>query len=318
MRRTDTIVITGASSGIGRATAHEFAKRGANLVLVARGVEPLAETAAECERLGGHAVIHPADVSEPGHAGEVVETALTEFGRVDVWVGAASVYAFGTFEQTPPDVFRRVIETNLFGQVEAARAVLPVLRRQGGGTFIPIASVYGKTTAPNVSAYVTSKWATVGISQSLGHELVGSGIAVCAVLPSTVDTPIHAHAANYTGESVHPIMPLIDPHRVARTIVRLTRHPRPVTVVGQSQRMFIPLQAVSSRAYSAFIRASWRVFALRGGSVAPNPGTVFASDPDSNAITGGWRSGWLRAGFAVGAAAALVTLWRRSGEPARG
>ncbi|HRN28594.1 MAG TPA: SDR family NAD(P)-dependent oxidoreductase [Terrimesophilobacter sp.] len=318
MRRNDVVVITGASSGIGRATAHEFAKRGAQLVLAARGAAALEDTAVECERLGARAIVVTADVSESGAADEIVDAALAEFGTIDVWVGAASVYAYGTFERTPPDVFHHIIETNLFGQVEAARAVLPVFRRQGAGTFIPIASVYGKTTAPNVSAYVASKWATIGFALSLSHELHGSGIAVCTVLPSTIDTPIHSHAANFTGENVNPIPPLVDPGRVARAIVRLTRRPRPVTVIGQSQRIFIPLQYLSARCYSFVIRSSWRLFALRGGTVTPHPGTVFDSDPQSNAVTGGWRSGWVRAGLALGAlAAAAIALRSRETGPAR-
>lgn len=289
MARGEVVVITGASSGIGRATAHEFAKRGGRLVLAARSESSLADVADECARLGGVAIVLRSDVSDPEQVNAIAERAVREFGRIDVWVGAASVYGFGTFEQTPPDAFRQIVETNLFGQIEGARAALPIFRRQGTGTLIMVASVYGKTTAPNVSAYVTSKWATVGFAQCLSHELHGTGIAVCAVLPSTADTPIHSHAANYTGQVVRPIPPLIDPRRVARAIARLAHHPRPITVVGQTQRLFIPLQAISSRLYSAFIRLAWRVSALRRGRVAPNPGTVFTPDPASNAVAGGWR-----------------------------
>lgn len=289
MTRGEVVVITGASSGIGRAAAHEFAKRGARLVLAARSESSLHDVVHECTALGGIAVASVSDVSDPEQISAIAALALNEFGRIDVWVGAASVYGFGTFEQTPPDVFRHIIDTNLFGQVESARVALPVFRRQSSGTLIMIASVYGKTTAPNVAAYVTSKWATVGFAQSLGHELHGTGISVCAVLPSTVDTPIHSHAANYTGQIVHPIRPFIDPRRVARAIARLARRPRPITVVGQTQRLFIPLQAISSRLYSVLIRLAWRLSALRGGTVAPGPGTVFAPDPASNAVNGGWR-----------------------------
>lgn len=285
------VVITGASSGIGRATAHAFAKRGATLVLAARSAASLEEVAAECKLRGGHALVVPTDVSDEAQVQALARTAVETFGRIDVWVGGASVYSYGTFEQTPPEIFRQILETNLFGQIFGARAVLPYFRSQGSGVLIFVGSVYSKITTPYVGPYVTSKFGLLGFSEVLRQELRGvKGISICTVLPATIDTPIYQHAANYTGEQVHPLPPVVGPHRVARGIVRMAEHPRPSTVIGQLQRSFIPFHALLSRLYEPTVGALMKVMALRGGSVPPSSGTVLRPRPATNRIFGGWRS----------------------------
>jgi NAD(P)-dependent dehydrogenase (short-subunit alcohol dehydrogenase family) len=116
--RGAVVVITGASSGIGRAAALEFADRGSRLVLAARGVGPLRETVGECEARGAEAIAVPTDVRDEVAVGELAEAAISRFGRIDVWVNNAGVIGYGRFEQVPSDVFRAVIETNLMGQVK--------------------------------------------------------------------------------------------------------------------------------------------------------------------------------------------------------
>ncbi|WP_168625631.1 SDR family NAD(P)-dependent oxidoreductase [Cryobacterium sp. BB307] len=305
-KTADVVVITGASSGIGRATAHEFAERGVRLVLAARDPEGLDAVVAECTQRGCNAVAKITDVSDETQVQALVDRAVAQFGRIDVWVGAASVYAFGSVEQLPREVFRQLVETNFFGQVYGVRAVLPHMRRVGSGTIILIGSVYSKTTAPYVSAYVASKFATFGFAQSLMHELRSTGISLCMVLPATIDTPIHQHAANATGQVVKPIPPIASPLRVARAIVRLSKRPQPVTVVGSVQGSLIWLQQLAPGTYSRVITAMWHWLGLRGGSVPMSPGTVFEPDPASNQLTGGWRSPLARAGFALGAVAAVA------------
>jgi NAD(P)-dependent dehydrogenase (short-subunit alcohol dehydrogenase family) len=115
-----TVVITGASSGVGRATAHAFARRGADLVLTARAAGPLEDTAAECESLGGRAVVAPAEVTSPESMRRVADIAVGRFGGLDVWVNNAGLGAVGRFHEVPMEAHRRVIETNLLGYLHGA------------------------------------------------------------------------------------------------------------------------------------------------------------------------------------------------------
>jgi NAD(P)-dependent dehydrogenase (short-subunit alcohol dehydrogenase family) len=282
------VVITGASSGIGRETAHEFARNGARLMLAARSRSSLEEAAAECAALGGEAEVHVTDVSDERQVRKLVDATVARFGRVDVWVGAASLFCYGRFEDVPPDVFRRMIEVNLFGQVHGARAVLPQLRRQGGGSIILIGSVYSRVATPYVSAYITSKHAVAGFAESLRQETREDGIDVSLVLPSTADTPIYQHAANFTGHATQPLPPRIAPERVARAIVDLADSPRPAVVVGQSQRVAIPLQRWMPRLYGTVALWAMRHLALRPQRARPSEGTLFEPQPESNAVRGGW------------------------------
>src|SRR5690606_13423650 len=122
--RDSVVVITGASSGIGRATATRLARQGANLVLAARRGHELEAVAAECREHGAGCLVVPTDVADEDAVQRLADRALGEFGRIDVWINDAAVSAFGPFEATPPEVYRRVIETNLFGCIHGTRAAL--------------------------------------------------------------------------------------------------------------------------------------------------------------------------------------------------
>ncbi|TKV28707.1 SDR family NAD(P)-dependent oxidoreductase [Arthrobacter sp. NamB2] len=296
MNRATTVVITGASSGIGRATARLFAEDGAQLVLAGRDEETLEVVAAECRDRGGVVIAVPTDVGSEPDVDALARAALERFGRIDVWVGNASLYSIGTFEQTPSEVFDRLIEVNLLGQVYGARAALRVFRRQGGGVLVSIASVYSRITSPLVSPYVTSKFGLLGFLEVLRMELRDApGIHVCAVLPATVDTPIHQHAANYTGRPVRPLPPVVDPVRVARAIVRVSRKPRRLTQVGRVQSAFVYARAFAPLVYETVVPTLYRAVALRKGSMPPAPGNVFDTDRKLTGVTGGWRLlPWLR------------------------
>ncbi|WP_150307485.1 SDR family NAD(P)-dependent oxidoreductase [Planctomonas psychrotolerans] len=288
--RNQVVVITGASSGIGRATAHAFAKRGASVVLAARNADDLVDVVVECRRLGGQAISVPTDVSDEDAVIALAEAAVAAFGRIDVWVGNASVFAYGTFEDIPADVFEKIMATNLHGQVYGARAVLPQFRAQGHGVLVLVASIYSKIATPYVSPYVTSKFGLLGFGEVLRQELrKAKGIDVSLVLPATIDTPIYQQAANYTGGNVHPLPPAVAPERVARVIVRQARRPRPVTYVGRAQRLAEPLRALPTRLYDLSTTATMDVMALRGGTVEPTPGNVLETQPRGNATHGGWR-----------------------------
>ena len=284
------VVITGASSGIGRATAQLYARKAARLVLASRGREALETVADECRSLGAQALVVPTDVSSEDEVASLAAAAVAEFGRIDVWVGNAGVFAYGAFERLPADVFRQVVETNLMGQVHGARAVLPVFRRQGSGTLVIVGSLYSRVGSPAISPYVTSKWGLLGFAESLRQELRGTGIQVRVILPGTIDTPIYQHSANVTGRHVHPLPPATSPKRVARAIARSPRRRRHAAFVGRAQTVVLPVHRVAPPVYDA--AAGWLMdtVELRGDGVEETPGTVFAPPSSASPVTGGWRT----------------------------
>lgn len=301
------VVITGASSGIGRAAAHLFAKEGARIVLAARSADVLAEVAEECRTRGGHPVVVPTDVSDERQVEALAIAAVAYFGRIDVWVENASVFSYGPFEETPPEVFRQVIETNLFGVVHAARAVLPHFRAQGGGSLVITNSLFGKVTSPYLSPYIASKHATFALSQVLQEELHGTDIRVSAILPATIDTPIYQNAAESPGMEMHPLPPLVSPKRVAKAIVKASRSRRPVTkVVGRVQGLLIPFNGVAPETYKLMVRPAMRIAGLRRTDEAQSYGNVLEAGGDRNAPTGGWAKRRRRRVLAVSGAALAV------------
>jgi NAD(P)-dependent dehydrogenase (short-subunit alcohol dehydrogenase family) len=201
------VVITGASTGIGRAAALKFAPQGAPVVVSGRREQVLQRLAEHCERLGGRALAIPADVTDQEAIKSLARRVIDTFGRIDVWVNNAAVTLFARIEEAPYEAYRKVIETNLFGYIHGARAVLPYFRKQGSGTLINVSSVVGKVGSPFVSAYTTSKFGIVGLSESLRMELQDApDIHVCTVLPASIDTPLFQHAANFRCSSANTLI----------------------------------------------------------------------------------------------------------------
>jgi NAD(P)-dependent dehydrogenase (short-subunit alcohol dehydrogenase family) len=154
-------VVTGASSGIGRITAHMLGRQGASVVLVARDEASLRDAAAEVEELGGRALVAVADVSDAEQMQRVADAAVAQFGRIDTWVNNAGIATYGMVEQTTIDEMRRVIEVDLLGTIHGAKAALPYLR-QSGGTLINNASVGGRLAIPLLAAYSAAKHGVMG------------------------------------------------------------------------------------------------------------------------------------------------------------
>jgi short-subunit dehydrogenase len=243
--KNTVVVITGASSGIGRAAALRFAAKGARLVLAARGAESLADVAGQCRKRGAQAIAVPTDVTDVGGMEDLASRAVQEFGRLDVWVNNAAVGSFGLLTEIPPKDFQRVLDINISGYVNGARAALPLLRTQGSGVLINVASIVAEIALPYSAAYSMSKAAVRALSVSLRSELARegvSGVEVCTVLPATIDTPFYQNAANYTGRRPKAMPPVYTAERVAKAVVRLAEHPRREAVAGGLAGRLLVLQ----------------------------------------------------------------------------
>jgi short-subunit dehydrogenase len=283
------VVVTGASSGIGRATARAFARRGATVVLAARSEEDLRAVVLECQQAGGRALAVPTDLADDAQARALVATTLEYYHRIDVWVGCASVFGYGRFLDVPDEEFRRTLQVNLFAQVESMRMVVPDMLRRGSGTVIFVGSLFSKISLPYLTPYVTGKHALFGFAETLRLELRGTGVDVCSVLPATIDTPIYQHAANRTGRAVKPMPPVVPVHRVAAAIVGLALRPRPVITVGRIQNGAIIARRVAPRLYDAVARTVVDRLALDTRPAPPTAGNLFVAKPGTNRMSGGWR-----------------------------
>jgi NAD(P)-dependent dehydrogenase (short-subunit alcohol dehydrogenase family) len=227
------VVITGASSGIGRATALAFARQRARLVLASRGAEALELVVAQCIRLGAQAIAVPTDVTDAKAVRALAGAALRRFGGIDVWINNVGVGAVGRFEATPMEAHRRVIEANLLGHMHGAHAVLPHFRSRQSGVLINLIASGGWLTTPYAAAYAASKSGLRGWSATLRAELTDlPHVHVCDVMPTVVDTPGARHSANYTGRRLPPPSGATDPDAVAARIVRLARRPQSALWLG--------------------------------------------------------------------------------------
>ncbi len=308
------VVITGASSGIGRAAAVAFAQGGARVVVAARRSEPLRTLVGEIEQAGGQALAVPVDVTDEGEVRALAERAVQHFGHLDVWVNNAAVTVYGRFQDTPPDAFRRVVETDFFGYVHGARAALPHFQRQGRGVLINNASVHGVGGSPYITPYVASKFAVRGFSEALRQELRGTGISICTILPAAIDTPLFQHAANYTGRALKPLNPTYDAVDVAKAMVRCAERPRREVFVGNAGRMLALLHTVAPAVYERVMARQVERDEFQQAPAPQTTGNLFAPVSEGADVSGGWKAptagqdGPVRRGLALGKAALVPAL----------
>lgn len=302
------VVITGASSGIGRASAFEFARHGAALFLAARDRSALHDVAETCHRYGGQARIVVADVTKDEDVERLAQTAVDTAGRIDIWVNNAGIGALGTFEEIPLEAHERVIQTDLLGCIRGAHAVLPHFKRQGAGTLINNISLGGWAPQPYAAAYSAAKFGLRAFAESLRGELYRwPDIHVCNLYPSVMDTPGFRDGGNYTGRSVKPVPPVYDPRRTARAIVNTARRPRHSVYVG------IPaILARFAHALPGYSRINARLVDLALGQARPMAtysGNLFAPPAKERRVDGGFRSvGSPHTAFWLTAAASAALL----------
>lgn len=315
-----TIVITGASSGAGKAIALEFAVNGHKLVLASRNLVALQETAAECETLGASVKCVVTDVSEPTAIINLAAEADEFGGKIDVWVNNAGVLAVGTFSDTPIEVIEQVIGTNLMGYIYGAHAVLPYFKNQQHGILINNISIGGFLPVPYGVGYSASKFGIRGYSAALKAELIDyPDIHVCDAYPAFLDSPGIQHAANYTGKAIRPAPPVYDPRRLAMAIVKLAEKPRAEVMVGSVSHILRYSHGIFPRITTSIAKLVISGYLKQAKTSSKTNGNIFNPLAFGNAVYGGWgpagkpraHQKYIAAGLFLSSAIGLLLLSKR-------
>ncbi len=235
-------IVTGASSGIGRAVARELARQGAELVITARRLDRLEELATEIRAAGRRVEIVAGDVTDGGVRRSLLERADRELGGLDILVNNAGVAALGRFEDANPERLRQIFEVNFFSLVELTRAALPVLKRGRQPIVVNIGSILGHAAIPHLAEYSAAKFAVRGFSDALRAELHGSGVDVLLVSPATVETEIWERMLEETAPTAWRAPRGLTPTAVATATVRAIRRGRREILPGIEAKAFHLIQ----------------------------------------------------------------------------
>lgn len=259
------VVVTGASSGIGRASALAFGKRGARVVLAARNLEALETLAQEIEAGGGQAHVLVTDVAEWDQVQRLADEAVERFGRIDTWLNDAGINEHASVEDMTVEEIGRIIQVNLMGQVHGMKAALGVMRRQRSGTIINMGSAASSRAVPLHAAYVASKHAVAGFTDSLRMELMHENmpINVTLIQPGFIDTPLFLNARSKLGGQSRPIPPIYAPEVVADAILFAAQHRRRNIVVGAQAAAGIFLNKLSPSLVDRLMVARGAAFRLQ-------------------------------------------------------
>jgi NAD(P)-dependent dehydrogenase (short-subunit alcohol dehydrogenase family) len=270
--REQVVVVCGASSGIGREAALEFARAGAKVVASSRSQEGLDSLVMQIQQAGGEAVPVVADVSDYGQVKAVANRAIEAFGRIDTWAHFAAAFLYAPFRETTPEEFKRIVDVNLLGSVYAAMAALPHLGRQGGA-LIEISSIEAEAGAPCQSAYAASKHGMRGFMDVLRMELKHERIPVSVtnIMPSGVNTPSFEHARSKPGEGPKPSLVVYRPGTVVRAVLQAAQYPAGELVIGGAGGLVLLLKRLAPRLADALI--AWRTYrsqAKNAGATVPS------------------------------------------------
>ena len=286
-----TLVITGASSGIGLATALEAAGRGANLVLVARSPERLDAAAEQCRARGARVETVAADVADRVTLDLVHDTAHESFGGFDTWLNNAGVSVYGLTWDVPLEDARQVFETNYWGVVNGSLAAVEHFRERGtSGAIINVGSVLSDRAIPLQGHYCASKHAIKGFTDALRMELEKEGVPVSVTLikPNATDTPYAEHAANYMDEEPALPTPAYAPEVVARAILRAAEHPVRDVTVGAKDGVMSALGMVAPRLTDKIMEGAFFGQQQKDAPASGDPrGNLYEPPSNAGRVSGG-------------------------------
>jgi NADP-dependent 3-hydroxy acid dehydrogenase YdfG len=248
------VAITGASAGIGRATALRLARGGARVVASARRADRLDGLVTEIRAAGGEAIAVAADVTREDDCTRVVARAVETWGQLDVLVCNAGIGYHAPLDGTPVDAIRRLVDVNLMGTLYAARAALPVMRRQQRGHIIAVSSIVGRRGVEGSSVYAATKAAQIGFIESLRAEFVGTNLRASVVMPIGTTTEFHDAMSREFGHRVPPVGPRQQADHVARAIARCIRSPRAEVYPFGPSRLLAVLGVVAPRQTDRLVR----------------------------------------------------------------
>ena len=325
--REQVIVVTGASSGIGLATATAAAAKGARVVLVARNEADLARICAGIAERGGRATYAVADVGDSAAVRRAAAHAVEAFGGFDTWVNVAGLTIYGALKDVAEADNVRLMQTNLFGTVHGSLVAAEHLRTRGG-TIINVGSVASDLAFPMQGMYVASKHAVKGFTDALRMELLqeGAPIAVTLLKPNSIDSPLPQRARNYMEKEPMLPPPVYRPHEVANAVLSCAVHPRRELVVGGGGAVLIAFRRLLPSLYdrlapaiTTFERRSIPARNPEGALHAPQDGgRERGAQPGPVQLTSLYTRAVLRPGAALAAASALGGLLALAAMSRRG